>query len=55
MKFLIYLYTLFIIYSLLGYICEMLFVAILDKEFKPRGFLWIRFYIYPWYAFKIEK
>lgn len=39
MKFLIYLYTLFIIYSFLGYICEMLFVAILDKEFKPRGFL----------------
>ena len=39
MKVFIYLYTTFLLYSFIGFICETLFCAILDKKFSPRGFL----------------
>ena len=39
MKVFIYLYTTFLLYSFIGFICETLFCAIIDKKFSPRGFL----------------
>ncbi len=39
MSYITYLFILFILYSFIGYICEMTFVAILNKKIINRGFL----------------
>ncbi|MBE6160780.1 MAG: hypothetical protein E7158_00970 [Firmicutes bacterium] len=39
MKNLVYLYLLFVIYSVVGYICEMIYMAIKTKGITNRGFL----------------
>lgn len=39
MNYLTYIFILFILYSFLGYICEMIYVAYLNKKIVNRGFL----------------
>ena len=39
MNILYYAFVVFVIYSILGYVCEMIFCAIVDKKVVNRGFL----------------